>query len=106
VDIVLAAGEVDLTWDLGIFFVKVSPTTTTTTTTTTIVATTVTTTPETLPFTGFEQGDIGGLALAMLMLGGFVLLAISRRGDEEVPVAASTETRRLVWDGDSLRWDE
>jgi LPXTG-motif cell wall-anchored protein len=79
-DIVLAAGQVDLTWDLGIWTTQVSPTTITTTSTT-IAATTVTTTAETLPRTGFGQGDVGGLGLVLLVLGGFILLAIRRTED-------------------------
>jgi hypothetical protein len=52
-------------------------------TTTTVLGTTVTrdTTPSTLPFTGSSAGGVGGAGVALVLLGG-VLLLVSRREEE------------------------
>ena len=63
--ITLAPGENDLSWDAGLVTAEVKPT-----------VVTNTTVPETLPFTGSSSGGIGGAALALVLLGGLVLLAV------------------------------
>jgi hypothetical protein len=93
----LAAGQIDLTWDAGI--VPARPTlvlpqviTASTTTSTTLAATI-----ETLPFTGIADSLIGGMALALLLLGGLVLLSIRRREQDAVIVADDWYSRLNVY---------
>lgn len=93
--ITLAAGQTDLTWDAGL--VPIRPTlvlpqviTASTTTSTTIAATS-----ETLPFTGIGDSLVGGVAVALLALGGLVLLAIRRR--EQVVVADDWYSRLSLY---------
>ena len=106
IDISLDAGEIDHTWDLGIYVLNVFEST--------IVSTvpgdtTVTTTPggtttnSTLPFTGIAGEATAGIAGAMLALG-MLLLVLLRR--ERSPVTVQTAFRStMVWDGDVLRWE-
>ncbi|MDF1595163.1 MAG: SdrD B-like domain-containing protein [Acidimicrobiia bacterium] len=89
----LGAGVADLSRDAGLIFVEVFPQVITTTTTTTAPPTTTTTTVppatttttvadttvETLPFTGFGEGGMGSLGFALIVLGGLVLMAVSRK---------------------------
>ncbi len=89
----LAAGETNTSFDAGMIKIFVSPQVITTTTTTTTVATT---TISTLPFTGFGQGDVAGTALVLIVLGGFVLLAMRRREDLLETVVA--EAVHPAWD--------
>ena len=72
----LAAGEVDLTWDAGIYETpEVLPQ----------VVTTTTTPPETLPFTGSGGGGTtAGLAVALLALGGLLVLAARHREEQSI----------------------
>ncbi|NNC40635.1 MAG: hypothetical protein HKN95_08075, partial [Acidimicrobiia bacterium] len=71
--ITLVAGEIDHTWDAGVFRpARVLPQV-------------VTTTPEVLPFTGSsDTPGLGGLAAALVALGGMAVLAMKRK--EEQPV--------------------
>ncbi|MDF1595162.1 MAG: SdrD B-like domain-containing protein [Acidimicrobiia bacterium] len=89
----LAAGETNTSFDAGMIKIFVSPQVITTTTTTTTVATT---TISTLPFTGFGQGDVAGTALVLIVLGGFVLLAMRRRDD--LLETAAAEAPHPAWD--------
>jgi hypothetical protein len=98
VSIDLGPGEVDHTWDLGIVFLDISPTTIASTSTS-IAATTITTTIETLPETGVGLTGAGGVGFASLAVGLLVLLAVGRR-----PADPATATDRPHWDGDVLRW--
>jgi hypothetical protein len=96
----LLAGVADTSRDAGLTFVQVSPTTIVTTTTSvapttsSIAVTTIATTPETLPFTGFGQVGVGGLAVMLVALGGMVLAIVGRREDghevtaEDAPLRA------------------
>ncbi len=68
--IVLAAGQVDLSWDAGIFRIQV------------LATTIVTTVPSTLPFAGFSGSNAAGAAIVLLLAGGLILLAARRRGDD------------------------
>ena len=79
-------------------FVQVSPTTIVTTTTvapttSSIAATTIATTPETLPFTGFGQVGVGGLAVMLVALGGMVLAMVGRREDGQEVIAEDAPLR-------------
>ncbi|MDH5372851.1 MAG: hypothetical protein OEX97_07905, partial [Acidimicrobiia bacterium] len=91
----LAAGQTDLSWDLGVFFQQVSPTTIVTTTS--IAPTTIATTTETLPFTGFGRTGLGRLGVALVTFGGLVLLTIGRKeGDHAIPSEGSAQR---IWEG-------
>ena len=78
--ITLAAGQTDLTWDAGIYEgmsrVEVLPQVITTTTVTTAAQTT-----ETLPFTGTYGGGLGGIGVALIALGGLMVLVLRRRDE-------------------------
>ena len=93
----LDAGQIDLTWDAGI--VPARPTlvlpqviTASTTTSTTLAATS-----ETLPFTGIADSLVGGAAVALVMLGGLVLMSIRRREQDAVVVADDSVSRLTVY---------
>ena len=91
--ITLGSGQTDLTWDAGMFGVaRVLPQVIT------APATTVAQTSETLPFTGVADGLFGGVALALLMLGGLVVLSIQRRDGDAVVVADDWHSRLKVYD--------
>jgi hypothetical protein len=94
----LLAGVADTSRDAGLTFVQVSPTTIVTTTTvapttSSIAATTIATTPETLPFTGFGQVGVGGLAVMLVALGGMVLAMVGRREDGQEVIAEDAPLR-------------
>ena len=94
----LLAGDADTSRDAGLTFVQVSPTTIVTTTTvapttSSIAATTMATTPETLPFTGFGQVGVGGLAVMLVALGGMVLAMVGRREDGQEATAEDAPLR-------------
>jgi hypothetical protein len=78
--ITLASGQVDLTWDAGIFKSEVLPQVITATTSTTAASVTV----ETLPFTGSSGTGAAGLGVALLALGGLLVLMTRSREDEAV----------------------
>ena len=112
IDISLDAGEIDHTWDLGIYVLNVFESTIVSTVTTTpgdtTPETTVTTIPgdtptnSTLPFTGIVGEASAGIAAVMMALG-MLLLVLLRR--ENGPVTVQTAFRStMVWDGDVLRW--
>jgi hypothetical protein len=67
-------------------------------TTITAPVSTVAGTRETLPFTGFSDGAVGGIAFALASLGGLVLLAIRRREAEAVVVEEDWGSRLKVYD--------
>jgi hypothetical protein len=79
--ITLSSGEVDLSWDAGLYRLDVLPQVITTVTTTPAAA------PEELPFTGSLDGSAAGFAVALAALGGLVLLVVRRREVEAVIVA-------------------
>ena len=79
--IVLAADEVDLTWDAGVYRIEVEPQVVTPAPPGSVAAT-----EETLPFTGSSDGTRAGLAFSLAALGGLVLLAARRREEEAVVV--------------------
>jgi hypothetical protein len=77
--IALASGVTDLTWDAGMFRTpEVLPQIITTSTTAASV------TVETLPFTGSSGTDAAGLGVALLTLGGLLVLMTRSREDESV----------------------
>jgi hypothetical protein len=79
VSIVLGSGTSDLSWDAGIFRTpQVLPQIITTSTTAANV------TVETLPFTGSSGTDAAGLGVALLTLGGLLVLMTRSREDESV----------------------
>lgn len=79
--ITLASGETDLTWDAGMFRTPaVLPQVITATTSTTAASVTV----ETLPFTGSAGTDAAGLGVALLTLGGLLVLMTRTREEETV----------------------
>lgn len=53
---------------------------------------------ETLPFTGMSDGAVGGVAFALLMLGGLVLLSVRRRRDDADVVAVGWYSRLRFYD--------
>lgn len=109
IDIVLDAGEVDHTWDLGIYVLDVSESTIVSTVTTnppgsspaTTIPSSDTTSP-TLPFTGVAGEATAGVAFVMVILGTVLLLLLQRR--EREIAAPAGERSTMVWDGDVLRW--
>jgi hypothetical protein len=113
IDISLDAGEIDHTWDLGIYVLNVSESTIVSTVTTTpgdtTTDSTVTTTPgdtttnSTLPFTGIVGEATAGIAGMMLALG-VLLLSLLRRESGPVTMQAAFRST-MVWDGDVLRWE-
>ena len=89
----LAAGEVDMTWDAGVFReVSVLPQVLTTPPPSVVAS------EETLPFTGTSYGAEAGLAVALAALGGLVLLVVRRREDEAVIVAEDWNPRLRHYD--------
>jgi hypothetical protein len=58
-------------------------------------------TGETLPFTGYFAGAIGGIAFALITLGGLALLAIRRRADMEGGAADGWHARRDTYHPES-----
>ncbi len=86
----LASGEVDLTWDAGIYQTpQVLPQVITTTTT-------VAQTSESLPFTGMVGSGLGGIGAALVAFGGLVVLALRRREEEAV---ATIPGSWIPWSG-------
>jgi hypothetical protein len=100
IEISLDAGEIDHTWDLGIYVLHVSESTIVSTVTT---APGDTTTNSTLPFTGIAGEASAGIAAAMMALG-MLLLVLLRRENGPVTVQAAFRST-MVWDGDVLRWE-
>ena len=100
IDIGLYAGEIDHTWDLGIYVLHVSESTIVSIVTT---APGDTTTNSTLPFTGIAGEITAGIAAAMLALG-MLLLVLLRRENDPVTVQGAFRST-MVWDGDVLRWE-
>lgn len=109
IDIVLDAGEVDHTWDLGIYVLDVSESTIVSTVTTNPSgSSTVTTIPSsdttnpTLPFTGIASEATAGVAFVMVILG-MILLSLLQRQESEIAAPAGSRPT-MFWDGDVLRW--
>ncbi|MDH5372850.1 MAG: carboxypeptidase regulatory-like domain-containing protein [Acidimicrobiia bacterium] len=94
-EIVLGAGQVDLDQDLGIFFIKVSPTSITAPVSSSIVGSSLATSPETLPRTGLDDSGMAGLAVALVAAGSMALLSVRRRHDAGI-VAQGWSNR--LWD--------
>lgn len=95
--IALAAGQSDETWDAGIVPVRPTQVLPQVITATTATSTTVAQTSETLPFTGITDSLVGGVAVALLMLGGLVLLSIRRREQDAIVVADDWFSRLNVY---------
>ena len=74
--IALASGEADLTWDAGVYRTpEVLPQ---------VITTAASVTVETLPFTGSAGTDAAGLGVALLTLGGLLVLMTRSRQEEIV----------------------
>ena len=81
--ITLSAGQNDLSWDAGLTKPAVLPQ---------VITTTTSPPPETLPFTGLGEGDLGGVGVALLVLGS-VLLLVMRKREEETEAISGWSTR-------------
>jgi hypothetical protein len=71
--VTLGVGQNDLSWDAGLTKPAVLPQ---------VITTTTSTPPETLPFTGSSERGVGGIGVALLILGSTLLLVMRRREDE------------------------
>ena len=81
--ITLSAGQNDLSWDAGLTKPAVLPQ---------VITTTTSPPPETLPFTGLGEGDLGGVGVALLVLGSVLLLVMHKR-EEETEAISGWSTR-------------
>jgi hypothetical protein len=86
--IALPPGVTDLTWDAGI---SKSPQ---------VLPQVITTTPpETLPFTGALGGGLSQVGVALVVFGGLVVLALSRREEEVAPAVLGSSISRSGYRG-------
>jgi hypothetical protein len=87
----LATGEIDLTWDAGVYETPlVLPQ---------VITASTTTPPETLPFTGAIPQGLGGFGAGLVVLGGLVMLVVRRREEETAPAGTDGSILFSVYRG-------